>query len=86
TGTLTEGAPAVTAIETASAWHDNDVLALAAAAENVSEHPLAAAIVRAAAERGIRVPQATDFSSSPAVGVTATVDGHEIRVGGPRML
>ena len=64
TGTLTEGAPAVTAIETASAWHDNDVLALAAAAENVSEHPLAAAIVRAAAERGIRVPQATDFRVS----------------------
>ncbi|WP_300590623.1 heavy metal translocating P-type ATPase [Microbacterium sp.] len=86
TGTLTEGAPAVTAIEAAGAWHDDDVLALAAAAENVSEHPLAAAIVRAAAERGIRVPQATDFSSSPAVGVTATVDGHEIRVGGPRML
>ena len=86
TGTLTEGAPAVTAIETAGAWHDDDVLALAAAAENASEHPLAAAIMRAAADRGIRVPQATDFSSSPAVGVTATVDGHEIRVGGPRML
>lgn len=86
TGTLTEGAPAVTAIETADEWSEGDVLALAAAAENASEHPLAAAIVRAAADRGIRLSNATDFSSSPAVGVTATVDGHEIRVGGPRML
>ncbi|MEV8360382.1 heavy metal translocating P-type ATPase [Microbacterium sp. NPDC076895] len=86
TGTLTEGAPAVTAVEASGAWSEDDVLALAAAAENASEHPLAAAIVRAATERGIRVPQATGFSSSPAVGVTATVDGHEIRVGGPRML
>jgi Cu2+-exporting ATPase len=86
TGTLTEGAPAVTAVEASGAWSEDDVLALAAAAENASEHPLAAAIVRAATDRGIRVPQATDFSSSPAVGVTATVDGHEIRVGGPRML
>ncbi len=86
TGTLTEGTPAVTAIETADEWSEDDVLALAAAAENASEHPLAAAIVRAAGERSIRVPQATGFSSSPAVGVSATVDGHEIRVGGPRML
>lgn len=86
TGTLTEGAPAVTAIETADEWSEDDVLALTAAAENASEHPLAAAIVRAAADRGIRLSNATDFSSSPAVGVTATVDGHEIRVGGPRML
>ena len=86
TGTLTEGTPAVTAIETADEWSEDDVLALAAAAENASEHPLAAAIVRAAGERSIRVPQATGFSSSPAVGVSARVDGHEIRVGGPRLL
>ena len=85
TGTLTEGSPAVTAVA-ALGVSDDEVLALAAAAENASEHPLGAAIVRAATERGIHVPEATDFSSSPAVGVTATVDGREIRVGGPRML
>lgn len=85
TGTLTEGAPAVTGVAAVDT-SDDQLLALAAAAENASEHPLAAAIVRAAGERGIRVPPATDFSSSPAVGVTAAVDGHEIRVGGPRML
>ncbi|MFD6448502.1 heavy metal translocating P-type ATPase [Promicromonospora sp. NPDC060204] len=62
------------------------LLALAAAAESDSEHPLARAIVRAAQERGLTVPRATGFASSPAVGVTATVDGHEIRVGGPRLL
>ena len=85
TGTLTEGSPAVTAVA-AVGVSDDEVLALAAAAENASEHPLGAAIVRAATERGIHVPEASDFSSAPAVGVTATVDGREIRVGGPRML
>jgi Cu2+-exporting ATPase len=62
------------------------VLALAAAAESDSEHPLARAMVRAARDQGLTVPRASGFSSSPAVGVTATVDGHEIRVGGPRLL
>src|SRR5699024_11045617 len=64
----------------------DSVLALAAAAETDSEHPLARAIVSAAEERGLSVPQAHDFTSSPAVGVTATVDGHEVRVGGPALL
>ena len=86
TGTLTKGEPTVTAVET-TADHDGDtVLALAAAAETDSEHPLARAIVKAAEDRGLTVPRASGFSSSPAVGVTATVDGHEIRVGGPRLL
>ncbi|KTR74632.1 HAD-IC family P-type ATPase, partial [Rothia kristinae] len=62
------------------------VLALAASAEADSEHPLARAIVAAAKDRGLALQQATGFSSSPAVGVTATVAGHEIRVGGPRLL
>ncbi|MBS1695652.1 MAG: heavy metal translocating P-type ATPase [Actinobacteria bacterium] len=86
TGTLTKGEPTVTAVET-TADHDGDtVLALAAAAETDSEHPLARAIVKAAQDRRLAVPRASGFSSSPAVGVTATVDGHEIRVGGPRLL
>ncbi len=85
TGTLTKGEPTVTAID-AVGLDDDTVLALAAAAEADSEHPLARAVVKAAAQRGLSVPQATGFSSSPAVGVSATVNGQVIRVGGPRLL
>ncbi len=63
-----------------------EVLALAAAAETDSEHPLARAIVAAARTRDIKVPASSNFSSSPAVGVTATIDGRAVRVGGPRLL
>ncbi|MCH9733322.1 MAG: cadmium-translocating P-type ATPase [Actinomycetia bacterium] len=86
TGTLTKGEPTVTAIEAGVDVDDDTVLAMAASAETDSEHPLARAIVKAAAERGLSVPRASGFSSSPAVGVTATVEGHEVRVGGPRLL
>ena len=99
TGTLTKGAPAVTAVHAAAgaagavgaagAAGDQDrdrLLALAAAAESDSEHPLAKAIVAAAKERGQTVPPATDFSSSPAVGVEATVNGAKVQVGGPYLL
>ncbi|WP_423494577.1 heavy metal translocating P-type ATPase [Microbacterium esteraromaticum] len=86
TGTLTKGEPTVSAIAPAGGWSAEEVLALAAAAEADSEHPLARAIVRAAADRDLTVATATGFSSSPAVGVTATVDGAEVRVGGPYML
>ncbi|HEY5877416.1 MAG TPA: heavy metal translocating P-type ATPase [Nakamurella sp.] len=86
TGTLTKGEPTVTGIEPVGDLDENTVLAMAAAAEGDSEHPLARAIVRAAQDRGLTPAAATGFSSSPAVGVTATVDGHEVRVGGPRLL
>lgn len=86
TGTLTRGEPTVNAVYAAGDRSKGDLLALAAAAETDSEHPLAKAIVKAAADQGLDVPSATGFASSPAVGVTATVDGHQIRVGGPRLL
>jgi Cu2+-exporting ATPase len=90
TGTLTKGEPAVSAVvavdEAARGRSKDEVLALAAAAETDSEHPLARAIVAAARRRNIAVPASADFTSSPAVGVTATVDGHVVRVGGPRLL
>ncbi|WP_066374307.1 copper-translocating P-type ATPase [Herbidospora mongoliensis] len=80
TGTLTKGEPAV--IEVTS----DDVLALAAAAEADSEHPLARAIVAAAKERGLSVPSSSGFTSSPAIGVSAEVDGARVQVGGPGLL
>lgn len=86
TGTLTKGEPTVSDIATVGEWSESDVLALAAAAEHASEHPLAKAIVRAASDRQLALTAAHEFSSSPAVGVTATVDGAVIRVGGPHLL
>ncbi|WP_431309214.1 heavy metal translocating P-type ATPase [Gordonia prachuapensis] len=85
TGTLTKGEPAVVDVVT-DGWSDDEVLALAAAAESDSEHPLAAAIVRAATERELTIPAAQDFSSNAAVGVRADVGGREVAIGGPRML
>jgi Cu2+-exporting ATPase len=99
TGTLTKGEPALRAVVAVDGRSDDDVLALAAAAEADSEHPLARAIVAAARRRNLAVPSSADFTSSPAVGVTATVDGDGervtaggdgeravVRVGGPRLL
>ena len=86
TGTLTKGEPTVTAVAATGSHSDDEVLALAAAAEADSEHPLAKAIVAAARRRQLRVAASSDFTSSPAVGVTARVDGRTVRVGGPRML
>ncbi|WP_396654162.1 heavy metal translocating P-type ATPase [Microbacterium sp.] len=86
TGTLTKGAPAVTSIEPVSPFTPDDLLVLAAAAEQDSEHPLAKAIVNAARDRGLEIRRATDFRSSPAVGVSADVGGRTVQVGGPRLL
>ena len=86
TGTLTKGEPTVTGVEPTGDLDTDQVLALAAAAEADSEHPLAQAIVAAAKDKSLTIEPASGFSSSPAVGVTATVAGQEIRVGGPRLL
>lgn len=86
TGTLTKGEPAVTQLATIGAHSSDEVLRLAAAAEAASEHPLAKAIITAARDHGIDVPAATGFSSSPAVGVAADVEGERIEVGGPQLL
>ena len=86
TGTLTKGEPTVTAIETTDRMSSDQLLALAAAAEADSEHPLARAIVNAATAGHLQVGGASGFESSPAVGVSATVDSHHIQVGGPNLL
>jgi len=88
TGTLTEGTPRLTALHPlpGSGLDDNTLLALAAAAEHPSEHPLARAIVAAARERGLPIAPTTSFTSTPGVGVTATIAGTEIAVGAPSRL
>jgi Cu2+-exporting ATPase len=86
TGTLTRGRPTVTGIEVADAPDADTLLAWASAAEADSEHPLARAITGAATERGLVVPKASDFTSAPAVGVSARVDDRMVRVGGPALL
>ncbi|WP_241972648.1 heavy metal translocating P-type ATPase [Cryobacterium cryoconiti] len=95
TGTLTTGAPTVTHLVATDAADEpagnapaaeEELLALAAAVEADSEHPLARAIVAAARERRVRVPQATGFQASAAVGVTGAVDGRRVSVGGPGLL
>ncbi|GAA3879007.1 heavy metal translocating P-type ATPase [Tessaracoccus defluvii] len=86
TGTLTAGKPVVTGSTTIGGYGEDELLALAAAAESDSEHPLARAIRDAAAERQLRVPAAADFSASTAVGVRASVEGRVVAVGGPALL
>ncbi|MFJ6727077.1 heavy metal translocating P-type ATPase [Streptomyces sp. NPDC091281] len=83
TGTLTEGAPEVGAVtpHPGSGLDPDALLALAAAAEHPSEHPLARAIVAAARARGLRIAPARDFAASPGTGVTAVVEGHVVTVG-----
>ncbi|WP_406099801.1 heavy metal translocating P-type ATPase [Streptomyces sp. NBC_01013] len=88
TGTLTEGTPRVTDIRplSGSGLTEDVLLALAAAAEHPSEHPLARAVVDAARTRHLTITDPRGFTSTPGIGVTATVDGHTITVGAPDRL
>jgi Cu+-exporting ATPase len=81
TGTITEGRMRLSAVRAADGWTDEGVLALAAAVEAGSEHPIARAVVAGAADRGLRVPAASDHLVEPGAGATAVVDGHPVRVG-----
>ncbi|MDQ0906512.1 heavy metal translocating P-type ATPase [Streptomyces canus] len=83
TGTLTEGTPEVSAVRPlpGSGLTPDALLALAAAAEHPSEHPLGRAVVRAARERGLRIADARDFVAVPGRGVTAVVGERVIGVG-----
>ncbi|NUJ81082.1 cadmium-translocating P-type ATPase [Methylocystis sp. FS] len=86
TGTLTEGKPRVTAIRVVAGIVENDLLATAASLERASEHPLALAIVQAAAERGLALKGATDFDSPVGKGVIGQVEGNAVAIGNRRYL
>jgi Cu+-exporting ATPase len=81
TGTLTTGRPQLLGITALPGQQEDHVLALAAAAESASEHPLATAIVAAARERGLTLAPATDFNAQPGIGVTARVGQATVEVG-----
>ena len=85
TGTLTEGRPVVREIEVV-AGTEGELLALAAAAEVSSEHPLAQAVVRAAFERNVVPPEVETFETVPGKGVAARIAGDHVLVGSPRFL
>jgi Cu2+-exporting ATPase len=86
TGTLTTGEPDLKDIASVGGTNTDRLLALAAAVESDSEHPVARAIVRAARQRDLAVPAATGFSSLTGRGVRAIVDGRTVHVGGPALL
>ena len=86
TGTLTKGEFGVVGLATTGDWDENRALALAAALEGDSEHPIAQAIRKAATERKLDLPAVSDFSNLEGRGVQATFDGHPVYMGGPRLL
>ncbi len=86
TGTLTRGAHVVTGAKAAPGVTEDELMALAAAVEMDSEHPLARAIVQNASERGIDIPATQGFEAHAGRGVRANVDGATVAVGGPAML
>ncbi len=87
TGTLTEGKPKLVSVETAGENPgEKEVLRLAASLESGSEHPLAAAIVDGAKERGVELTEAKDFSSVTGKGVTGEVDGRRVALGNTRLI
>ena len=86
TGTLTLGKPKLIAVEPAAGFGVDEILALAAALERGSEHPLAAAIVEGAAERGLDLPAAADFASHTGKGVTGAVGGRKVALGNRALL
>lgn len=83
TGTLTQGTPAVTDVIAASEVDESVLLSLAASVESRSEHPLAAAIVTAARDRGLSVPDVSGFAAVTGEGVCGQVAGQQIMIGRP---
>ena len=86
TGTLTEGKPHLLSVELVPGHDEGQVLGLAAALEQASEHPLAATIVRGARARGVAPLAAAEFRARPGKGVTGSVGGHAVALGTAALL
>jgi Cu+-exporting ATPase len=86
TGTITNGTPVLTDVLPAKGFDANELLALIAAAERDSEHPLAAAVVAGAEDRGLDIPRAATFESITGQGVRAQINGTTVLVGNTRLL
>jgi len=86
TGTLTEGKPRVVTVRALAPFDEAEVLRLAAALEQASEHPLAAAILGGARERGLPIPATAAFESVTGRGVRGTVDRHQVLAGNATLL
>lgn len=86
TGTLTRGEQGVVRVQPFAGWKEDRALALAAAVESDSEHPLAQAVRRAAADKGHELPKVTGFEAIKGHGVRAQYEGQDIYLGGPRLL
>jgi Cu+-exporting ATPase len=86
TGTLTEGKPRVIAVVPAVTFDEVTVLSLGASLERASEHPLAAAIIASAKQRGTEIKDVTDFGSVTGKGITGTIGGRKVAVGNAKLL
>jgi len=86
TGTLTQGRPELVDLIVTGGLAEDAALQLAAALENRSEHPIARAVVRAAAERGLKLADASDFQAEAGMGASGKVDGKSILIGADRYL
>lgn len=86
TGTLTEGKPKLVSVKPVSGFEEDQVLRWAATIERASEHPLAAAILAGAAERGIQLDSADDFQSVTGQGITARINGIKISLGNQKLM
>ena len=86
TGTITKGVPALTDVFPAAGIDEDRLLSTVAAVEKTSEHPLATAIVTGAADRGLTLPQVSDFDSITGQGVRAIVEGQTVLIGNRRLL
>jgi P-type Cu+ transporter len=86
TGTLTEGRPRVVAVVSTGEWSETDLLTAAASVERASEHPLAAAVVAAAHERGVTLVEPENFRSLTGMGVTGEVNGKVVALGNTNLL
>jgi Cu+-exporting ATPase len=86
TGTLTQGEPIVTDVLASGSYSEEEVLRLAASAERVSEHPLAQAIIKAAAEKKLNISRAYHFAALPGMGIEASVSGKKVMLGNLRLM